>query len=431
MAYSELIKNIEKIRAYIRDFYIYGFRTRTDFDQKSARSYDNERRRVESWLGDAMAFRQDAAGKRVFISVDQRETLHNPFYRAFRAKSFTDADITLHFYIMDVLADGERLSARQVLERIVERVDEIPETDFLPDESTVRKKLKEYVGLGLLTEEKQGREILYVRNDAARQRDGGQPAPQSAWQRDGWLDAIAFASEAMPLGVIGSYLLDRYQKDPDYYTFKHHYLTGALDAEVVEELLLCRDQHKNARITFSTRRSGMKTFEALVYPLRIYISTQSGRENLLAYSFDARRPRMYRLDHIRAVRMAEEQPEPEKLDRAGEHFARHLWGTSGGSDRERTLQHIEMKIFAGEEEFFIPNRLMREKRCGEVRQLDAEHWLFTADVYDAMEMMPWIRTFIGRIEELTCSDQQVTDRFYDDLLKMQAMYEGGDGDGLS
>ena len=60
MAYSELIKNFEKIRSYMRDFYIYGFRTRTEFVRKSARSYDNERRRVESWLKGAVSFRQDA-----------------------------------------------------------------------------------------------------------------------------------------------------------------------------------------------------------------------------------------------------------------------------------------------------------------------------------------------------------------------------------
>ncbi|MBQ4307739.1 MAG: WYL domain-containing protein, partial [Lachnospiraceae bacterium] len=65
MAYSELIKNFEKIRSYMRDFYIYGFRTRTEFVRKSARSYDNERRRVESWLKGAVSFRQDASGKSV------------------------------------------------------------------------------------------------------------------------------------------------------------------------------------------------------------------------------------------------------------------------------------------------------------------------------------------------------------------------------
>ena len=51
--YSELVKNYNKIREYLRDFYIYGFRSRDSFVLKSSgRSYDNERRRIESYLGE-------------------------------------------------------------------------------------------------------------------------------------------------------------------------------------------------------------------------------------------------------------------------------------------------------------------------------------------------------------------------------------------
>ena len=68
MAYSELIKNFDRIRDYMRQFYIYGFKSRTEYDKKSARSYDNERRRIESWLGDFMRFRQ-AAPVQILSSV--------------------------------------------------------------------------------------------------------------------------------------------------------------------------------------------------------------------------------------------------------------------------------------------------------------------------------------------------------------------------
>jgi hypothetical protein len=70
MAYSELIKDISRIRDYMREFFVYGFKIREEVGGKSARSYDNERRRIESWLGEYMSFRQDANGKNVFISVD-------------------------------------------------------------------------------------------------------------------------------------------------------------------------------------------------------------------------------------------------------------------------------------------------------------------------------------------------------------------------
>lgn len=95
MAYSELIKKFNRIRSYIRSFYVYGFLHRNEYEPKSTRSYDNERRRIESWLGEYMTFGRDPEGRRFFISVDSRIITHNPLYNAFRTKSFTDKDITL------------------------------------------------------------------------------------------------------------------------------------------------------------------------------------------------------------------------------------------------------------------------------------------------------------------------------------------------
>lgn len=40
-AYNELIKNFERIRAYMREFYVYGFKSREGYSAKSARSYDD------------------------------------------------------------------------------------------------------------------------------------------------------------------------------------------------------------------------------------------------------------------------------------------------------------------------------------------------------------------------------------------------------
>ena len=115
MAYSELIKNFNKIRDYMRDFYVYGFKSRDDYTKKSARSYDDEKRRIESWLGDYMKFHQTADGKNVFLSIDSRVTRHNPLYKAWKTKSFTDGDITLHFIVMDILSEGQEAENIKIL----------------------------------------------------------------------------------------------------------------------------------------------------------------------------------------------------------------------------------------------------------------------------------------------------------------------------
>ena len=47
MAYKELIKNFNRIRDYMREFYVYGFKSREEYTNKSARSYDDEHRRIK------------------------------------------------------------------------------------------------------------------------------------------------------------------------------------------------------------------------------------------------------------------------------------------------------------------------------------------------------------------------------------------------
>ena len=69
------------------------------------------------------------------------------------------------------------------------------------------------------------------------------------------------------------------------------------------------------------------------------------------------------------------------------------------------------------------DRLEREKRNGTVSRLDETTYLYKTDVYDAQEMLPWIRTFTGRIIRLECSNAAVVRRFYDDFGQMQQMYE--------
>ena len=186
MAYSELIKNYNRICAYLRSFYVYGFQHRDEYTQKSARSYDNERRRVESWLGDYMSFGQDENGRRVFLTVDSRAITENPLYRAFRTKSFTDRDITLHFHILDILSVNGTLSINGMMDELTDRLSEF-ESDELPDESTVRKKLKEYSTLGLVAMEKRGRETFYVLSE-------------DMTEISTWDVAVAFFSEASPSG---------------------------------------------------------------------------------------------------------------------------------------------------------------------------------------------------------------------------------------
>jgi hypothetical protein len=158
--------------------------------------------------------------------------------------------------------------------------------------------------------------------------------------------------------------------------------------------------------------------------MKIYVSAQGGRQYLLCYQYGAKRLGFFRLDAIHKVKAGTVECQHDRYMGYYEKFLEHLWGVSVGEGYN--LDHIEMTISVGPGEGHIPQRLEREKRHGTVEKLDEHTYRFSADVYDASEMLPWLRTFIGRIVDLQCSNQSVVDTFYGDLEEMTRMY-GGDG----
>lgn len=406
MAYSELIKNFRKIRAYMRSFYVYGFRHRGEYGEKSARGYDDERRRVESWLGEYMTFRQDSSGRRFFLSVDSRVIPHNPLYRAFKTKSFTDWDIMLHFQLMDILAVSGALPVFSIMEELTNRLNSFDDGDY-PDESTVRRKLVECEKLGLVQRERHGREIRFRRT-------------VDCVELESWREALDFFSEAVPLGVIGDFCRDKLDLKPSFFRFKHHYILNALDSEIVLDLLDAIGQEREALLTMGKRK-------ITVSPLMLYISVQTGRQYVLTWSIWNQSFAFFRIDSIDNVELGDVAQLPEDIEKQLKIFMAHVWGVSRGNGT--TLYKMEMTIWANADEGHIPQRLEREKRCGTVEQLDDTHWRYTACVYDAMEMLPWVRSFIGRIQSLKCDDPRVTERFYRDLSAVASLY-GGDEDAV-
>lgn len=104
---------------------------------------------------------------------------------------------------------------------------------------------------------------------------------------------------------------------------------------------------------------------------------------------------------------------------------KHLWGVSLGrktNEDLKKLEHVELVVRINKAEPYILQCLEREKRCGRVQKLDEERYLFIVDVYDAGELLPWLRTFIGRIESFTSSNKAVEKKFWRDLERVCALY---------
>lgn len=409
-SYSELIKNFEKIRAYMREFYVYGFKSRDGYQTKSARSYDDERRRIESWLGNHMSFVRTPEGKNVFISIDSRTIRHNPFYKAWKAKSFTNGDITLHFIIFDILnTPSVKRTVAEMLSEIDSEYLSAFENPITFDESTLRKKLKEYCEEGIIVAEKEGKKVYY-------RREGD----TDTFDLNG---VLHYFSEAAPCGVIGSFILDKAESDSDAFTFKHHYITGAIDSGVLTTLFMAM-REKRAVTLSNLRRNSDLPRRNRVIPLRIFISAQNGRQHLFAYLPEYNSFYSYRVDYLSNVKLEDVTPRFDELRAELDRMQSKMWGVNVKRNKwgNERLEHVEFVVRIDKHEEHIIKRLEREKRIGKIEKLDEGRYRFSADVYDSGEMTPWIRTFVCRIEKMNFSNRTVENRFKNDLEAMYRLY---------
>ena len=420
MAYSELIKNLDTLRTYIRSFYIYGFKSRDKFTGKSTRTYDDEKRRLENYLDGYMTFRPDENGKVNFVSIDSRHTPHNPLYKLFKAKSFTAMDISLHFMVMDILAGAEKKSLNQILDEINSVYLDGFSSEVVPEESTLRKKLKEYEELGLIKSEKDGKTMLYCRTPLS--------------DLSGLKDVLNFFSETDPCGIIGNFLFDKLpkeaQQEGEIFQYKHHYITSTIESDFVEQVFQAIREHRY--LTIEQKRSeDDRTFPNEVIPLMIYQSTQGGRMYLMAYRPRGKYFLALRFDYIVGMETGGVYEGFEQKRAEFEELRNHIWGVALKQNKKHndtTTVHVTFRITFSEEEKFIYQRLLREKRSGTVTLLDDNNAQFDVDVYDPQEIIPWVRTFICRITFFDCTDKYIVRRFYGDIRKMNHMYLGEEED---
>lgn len=407
-AYSELIKNFEKMRGFVREFYVYGFKSRDEYNKKSARSYDDERRRLEAWLGDYMGFIRNPEGKSVFISVDSQSVCHNPFYKALKSKSFTSNDITLHFILFDILFSPDiSLSLPEILEKIDSYLSNF-ENPMTLEESTVRKKLNEYAKQGLIETQKVGKKMMYKRAKSV--------------ELCSHADLLSFYSEVFPCGCIGSFLLDKQNDGSENFCFKHHYITSAMDSSVLAELFVA--MREKSIITASNYSRGKSPQKIKVIPLKIFISVQNGRQYLLAYGPEFNTIKSFRIDYLSDVKIEEPTDRFDELRAELNLMQDKMWGVISKKENffGRETEHIEFTVKVNRDEQYIVNRLYREKRCGYIEKIDDFTYRYIADVFDINEMFPWIRTFICRITSLHFSNPHLEKQFKDDIRKMYEIY---------
>lgn len=405
--FKELIKSFSKSREYVRDFFVYGFKTRDEFTGWSGRTYDNERRRLESWLSGHVRQDYGGKGKNIYLSIDNNLLDTNPLYRVWKAKSFTDNDIMLHFYILDYLNSSGKQSADEITDGI------LSEYDKMFDSQMVRRKCNKYAEAGILVKEKKGKEILYRLAPSFQNVLSAYP---------GLKHALKLYQLSSPLGIVGNTIMDNAAIKNNIFRIKHSFFVHTLEDEILLFLLWAMHEQRTVFLRIrSTKSENYQETEGV--PLKIFISTRTGRRFLCLYLPRSRRFASARLDAIKEIKIKEPYPDYSYIKEKLEKNKELAWGVSFQNSDRRHLEHVKLTLHIDENsEGFILNRLKREGRNGTISRIAPDTFTYETQVFDANEMLPWIRTFTGRILAIESDCHRLSRCFKKDFYVMYRMY---------
>lgn len=406
-SFSELIKNFDKTRSYVRDFFIYGYKVRSDFSVKSSRTYDDEKRRVESWLGDYISYSTSERGKQTCISVDSSHIAENPLYNAYYSKSFTTNDIRLHFFILDILSDNQHMSLKELSQEIDSRF------GIVYEEQTIRLKLKEYTVEGIIITEKSGKTAYYSLSpdtaDSFMDSFSGLP------------DAVRFFSEQQDFGIIGNSLMRLADMHNDIFRMKHNYIVHTLEDILLPDIIQAIDEKRFiTAVIFNSRNSDMHN--TTLIPFQIISSVRTGRRYLACYDTLFKNVCTVRLGYIKSVKIGEVCQNYSVIQKKYRKCLSRSYCVSMSHPKD--ISPLVLIIRTEPDETFIPERIRREMRLSSLEDLGGGRFRLTIDCDDPNEAIPWVKSFIGRIESIEGGNSMIINRFFRDICRMKQMYRG-------
>ena len=263
------IRNYDDIRTYLREYYLDAFKSLDEYGKTTTRY--NKRDQIMYMLGDFF----DESGKVPSLVFDSRNERHNPLYKTFKFKQITKESLRIHFALLSRLAKTNEVTIESLRSEL-ELIDVSDEDDIGISRQTIQNLVNEYVRLGILEE-------LPRNAEGKRYR-----LADSIEDLDSWKAAVGFFAEVSPLGLIGSYLLDRYGEEPETkIRQKHNFMFPALDSLILYDLLAAMRSECSAAVRY-INESGAAGSETRILPLRLMVSTENGRQYFFAYDYAAK-----------------------------------------------------------------------------------------------------------------------------------------------
>lgn len=404
-------KKLEETRRLVRDLFINGFRNRNGINRllgDEGRAADSTRQIVAIMLNGYYKFEKKEGG-RYSVSIDTRQIRHNPFHNIWKLRTFSDTDIVLYFLILDSILYYKEMGLSATQDIIYEHVVSIAEPD--EDEESIPGNISEESLQNTevsISRDKLKSALFTMSKTGLISEKNREYSVNPSFTVDS--DMLDFASEIMPLGTIGSYIIDRQGNVDSVFYFKHNTISNALDDEVLYLIFEAMNQHREVVISeYSWKEKKYRVRK--VVPLLIVRNVQTCRQYLACRDDFKNRFRTIRLDYIKIVLSSENKgvymgalrDDYDSLKSECRNLYNNVWGVTLFNTQNRPM-YISFTIQVDKETEYIKNRLYREKRGGKVESLGDNKYKFSMYLYDTREILPWITTFYGRIVDIEIED---------------------------
>lgn len=404
-------KKFEGVRVFVRDLFINGFRDRNGLNalaDNKKRAADESRQIIASILREYYKY-DKAGGERYLIAIDTREKRHNPMHNVWKTKTFSGADIMMHFYILDYLKQNEASNIEITRENIYDYLQGVVAYENDDSERVIEKSDGTEKTLAEVLSESKLYDYLTEMTELGlviRTRGSSGYYYSIAPSFDIDVDMLNFASEVMPVSTVGSFLLDRQDSSISTFAFKHNMISQVLDDEVMYALFEAINEKREIKLNVYSRATKEYSSQVLV-PLFILRNVQTGRQYVACWYEEQGFYKPVRLDYIslnRDYNIGIIRDDYEEIKEKCKKLYEHSWGVNL-FNTNLSPQKISFTIQVDENTEYIAKRLYREKRNGRVDDLGGWKYRFSMELYDSVEILPWIATFYGCIVDLEIEDE--------------------------
>ncbi|MFY9278724.1 MAG: WYL domain-containing protein [Caldicoprobacterales bacterium] len=384
------ITSYNKLRDFLRYFFIYGCYSREDFDyirNFSSRKYDDELRRIRTILGEEYLHELTKDRKKyVQLDFSYYEIVENYLVETYLARNYTHLSLSIFFNIYIILWENGGLTLDEINEQIERKIS--IERDFT---STTRRILEDMASKGIIDkirDSSRNRVVYKSKDDIFKELSDAELKRLYM--------AICYYSQVKYPFSLARHLKDsiyrymKYVRNLDaceldgLFLFKYSNFQQAIDEGIVWELEHIIVKSYKAKLLYFLDEN--RVIEIVGIPLNIIWDNHYGKWYLDIIAEDGEDIITLNVQDIIEVEALEEKIPKSQLEDI-------LTKLHNRKDRELKKVEVLFQVEEFNKRNFLLDKVEREGLKGEIEVLDDYTFKYTIYTRDWSRLKPWLMSF--------------------------------------